>query len=103
MSNRAMKIMVKVSHSFPIQEGTFIRVFITHKAPRVLPKFVMYKTLLQEVCYQMTQSFSKILNKGKKKPWPTFPLTIKAYVVEKFKQVEVEAGALKGSNFVTLN
>lgn len=32
-----------------------------------------------------------------------FPLTIGAYVVEKFKQVEVKAKELEGSHFVTLN
>jgi len=51
----------------------------------------------------MVQGFSKILNKGKKKPWPAFPLTIGAYMVENFKQVEAKADALKGSLFVILN
>lgn len=51
----------------------------------------------------MTQGFSKTLSKGKNKSWPTFPLVIEAYLVEKFKQVEVESEELKGSRFVTLN
>lgn len=40
MSKRAMETVVKVAHWFPIQEGTFIRVFGTHKVPHVLPRFV---------------------------------------------------------------
>lgn len=103
MSKRAMKTLIKLVHWFPIEEGTFIRVFGTHKPPHALPRFSTNKTLLQEVCYQMTQGFSKIIIKGKKKPWPAFPLTIRAYVVENFIQVEEEAKALKGSHFVTLN
>lgn len=77
--------------------------FGTHKAPHALPKFVTDKMLLREVCYQMTQGFSRVLNKGKNKPWPTFPLTIGSHVVENFKQVEAEAKVLKGSHFVNLN
>lgn len=34
---------------------------------------------------------------------PTFPLLIEAHVVEKFKEVKMEAEGLKGSHFVTLN
>lgn len=51
----------------------------------------------------MTQGFSKVINKGKKKTWPTFPLIIEAYIVNNFKQVEEEAEALKGNPFVNLN
>ena len=103
MSQRAMKTMVKVAHRFPIQEGTFMRVVITHKAPHPLPRFITDKTLLREVCYQMTQGFSRVLNKVRKKPSLAFPLTIGEYAVEKFKQVEKEAEELKGSHFVNLN
>jgi len=46
MSRKAMEIVVKVAHWLPIQEGTFIRVFSTHKAPHALPMFVIDKTLL---------------------------------------------------------
>ena len=46
MSKRAMKTMVKVAHWFPIQEGTFIRVFSTHKAPHALHKFVIDETFM---------------------------------------------------------
>lgn len=80
-----MRTVVKVAHWFPINEGTTVRVFGTHKAPHALPKFVIDRTLLREVCHQMTQGFSKVLNKGKKKPWSPFPLTIGAYIVKKFK------------------
>lgn len=51
----------------------------------------------------MTQGFSKILKKGKKKPWPAFPLTIGAYMVKNFKQVEAQADVLKGNLFIMLN
>lgn len=51
----------------------------------------------------MTQGFLKVLNKGTKKPWPHFPLTIGVYVVEKFKQVEAESEELEGIHFMTLN
>lgn len=103
MSQRAMRTVVTVAHWFPIHEGTIVRVFGTLKAPHALPKFVIDRTLIQEVCYQMTQGFSKVLNKGKKKPCPPFPLTIRAYVVENFKQVEAEAKELDRIHLVTLN
>jgi len=44
-----------------------------------------------------------VLKKGKKKLWLAFPLTIKAYVMVNFKQVEVEDKELKGTHFVSLN
>lgn len=53
MSKRAMETIVKVAHWFLIQEGTFIRVFNSYKAPHALPKFAMDNVLLWEVCYQM--------------------------------------------------
>lgn len=51
----------------------------------------------------MTQGFLRVLCKGKKKPWPIFPLIIEPYVVENLKQVETEAEALKGCQFVIIN
>ena len=52
----------------------------------------------------MTGGFSKTLSKGKKKPWPTLPLTIGAHTVKDFKEVEVgvEAEYIKGFHFVKL-
>ena len=47
----------------------------------------------------MTFGFSKVLTKGKKKPWPTLPLTIGAYIVKDFREVEAEAEQIKGSTW----
>ena len=96
MSWRAMETLVKVAHWFPFAECTFIRVFGSFKTPHALPRFVTDKMLLQEVCYQMTFGFSKVLTKGKKKPWPTLPLTIGAYLIKDFREVEAEAEKIKG-------
>ena len=49
----------------------------------------------------MMSGFSKTLNKNKKKPWPTLPLTIGAYTVKEFKEVEAEVEDIKGSHFLT--
>ena len=69
----------------------------------VIPfEFVTGKLLLQEVCYQMTSGFSKVPTKGKKKPWPTVPLTIGTYTVRDFKQLEIEAEETKGFHFPPL-
>ena len=87
ISWRAMEMLVKVAHWFPFSEYTFIRVFSSFKAPHALPEFVTDKMLLQEVCYQMNSSFSKVLTKGKKNPWLTLPLTIGAYIVKDFREV----------------
>lgn len=103
MLKRAMKTITKVVHWFPIWEGTFIRVLGSYKTPHALPRFATDRVLMQEVCYQMIQGFSKTLRKGKKKPWPTFPLIIRAYTVENFKEVEAEAKEVKRYHFVTLN
>lgn len=46
MSKRAMKTLIKVAHWFPIEEGTFIRVFDTHKPFHGLPMFSIDRTLL---------------------------------------------------------
>lgn len=43
----------------------------------------------------MSSSFSRVLSKGKKKPWPTLPLTIGAYTIKDFREVEVEAEEMK--------
>ena len=91
-----METLVKVAHWFPFAEGTFIRVFGSLKTPHALPRFINDKLLFQEVCYQMTSSFSKVLTKGKKNPWPTMPLTIGAYTVKYFKEVEAEVEQMKG-------
>lgn len=91
-----MEMLVKVSHWFPFTEYTFMRVFGSFNTPHALPQFITNKILLQEVCYEMNSGFSKVLTKGKKKPWPTFPLTIDAYIVKDFREVEVEAKKIKG-------
>ena len=57
--------------------------------------FVTDKMLIQEVCFQMSQGFSSILSRGKKKPWPTLPLTIGAYTVKDFREVAAEAEAMR--------
>ena len=44
----------------------------------------------------MTSGFSKVLNKGKKKSWPTLPLTIGAYTVKDFREVEADTEKIKG-------
>lgn len=100
---RSMETITKVAHWFPNGEGTFIRVFGSYKTPHALPRFATNRVLMQEVCYQMTQGFLKTLRKGKKKPWPAFPLIIRAYTVENFKEVEAEDKELKGYHFVNLN
>ena len=44
----------------------------------------------------MSGDFSKVLTKGKKKPWPTLSLTIGAYTVKDFREVEEEAEHIRG-------
>ena len=43
----------------------------------------------------MSQGFSSILSKGKKKPWPTLPLTSGAFTVKYFREVTAEAEAMR--------
>ena len=43
----------------------------------------------------MSHGFSSILSKGKKKPWPTLPLTIGAFTVKDFREVTAEAEAMR--------
>lgn len=103
MFKRAKEKIIRVADQFPIQEGTFIRFFGSYKPPHALPKFVIDKLMLQEVCYQMTTGLSKTLNKGKKKPQPSLPLTTGAYTIDIFQEVEVEAEEMKGFYFVNLS
>lgn len=98
-----MNTMVKVAHWFTIDKGTIIGVFGTHEARHALPKFIIDRKLICKVCFQMTQGFLKVLNKGKKKPWPPFHLTIGVYIVENFKQIEAKAAELYESHFLALN
>ena len=91
-----METLGKVANWFPLTEYTFIRVFGSFKTPHAMPQFVTDKMLLQEFFYQMTSSFSKVLTKGKKKPWPKLPLTIDAYTVKDFREVEAEAEEMRG-------
>ena len=51
----------------------------------------------------MTGGFTKVLTKGKKKPWPSLPLTIRAYTVKDFKEVEAEAEQMRGYHLPTLS
>ena len=94
ISWRAMGTLIDIAHWFP-QEGVIIQVFRMLQAPHALPRFVPDKVLLQEVCYQMTMGFTMVLTKGKKKPWPSLPLTIGAYTVKDFRAVEAEAEQIK--------
>ena len=91
-----MDTLVKVAHWFPFSKYTFIRVLGSFKAPHALPQLVTDKMLLQEVCYQMTFGFSKVVTKCKKKSWPTLSLTIGAYTVKDFREVEAEVEQIKG-------
>ena len=43
----------------------------------------------------MSSGFSRVLSKGKKKMWPTLPLTIGAYTVKEFIEVEAEEKEMK--------
>ena len=79
-----------MEHWFPLIEYTFIRVFVSYKAPHAMHRYVTDKILIQELCFQMTSIFSKVLTKGKKKSWPTLPLTIDSYTVKDFREVEAE-------------
>ena len=78
----------KVAHWFPLAEYTFIRFFGSYKAPHVMPRYVTDKILIHGVYFQMSSSFSKVLTKGKKKSWPTLPLTIGTCMVKDFREVE---------------
>ena len=72
------------------------------KAPHALPRFAIDKLLLQEVYYQMSGGFTKVLTKGKKNPWPTLPLTISTYTVKYFREVEAEAEQMRSFRFPPL-
>ena len=67
-----------------------------------MPRFVTDKVLMQEVCFQMSSSFSRVLSKGKKKSWPTLPLTIGTYIVKDFRDVEAEGEEMKIYHFGAL-
>ena len=88
MYKRAKETLIKVAYWFPIGEATFIRVLDPYRSPHDLPTLETNIVLLQEVCYQLTTWCSKKLVKGKKNLWPIFPLTIGAYTLEKFKEVD---------------
>ena len=90
-----METLGKVAHWFPLAEYTFIRVFGSYKTPHAMPRYVTDKMLIQEVCFQMTSSFSKVLTKGKKKPWPTLPLTVSTYTIRDFREVEAVSPPMK--------
>ena len=90
-----METLGKVAHWFPLAEYTFIRVFGSYKAPHAMPRYVTDKILIQEVFFQKSSSFSRVLTKGKKKPWPMLPLTIGTYMVKDFREVEAEAEEMK--------
>ena len=51
----------------------------------------------------MTSGFSNVLSKGKKKPWPTLPLTISAYTVKDFREVGAQGEEIKGYHFRNLD
>ena len=60
-----------------------------------MPCFVTDRVLMQEVYFQISLSFSRVLSKGKKKPWPVLPLTIGTYTVKYFKEVGAEGEEIK--------
>ncbi len=43
------------------------------------------KVVHQEVAYQLNKGLSRLLHKGKKVPWPTFPLRIILYEMKSHK------------------
>ena len=50
----------------------------------------------------MSLGFSRVLSKGKKKPWLALPLTIDAYTVKDFREVEAEGEEMKIYHFGAL-
>ena len=50
----------------------------------------------------MSSGFSRVLSRGKKKPWPTLPLTIGAYIVKEFREVEGDGEEMKSYRFGAL-
>ena len=102
MSWRARETLSQVAHWFPFAKYTFIRVFGSFRAPHAMPHFVIDRILMQEVCFQMSSGFSRVLSKGKKKPWPALPLTIGAYTVKYFREVEAEGEETKSYHFRAL-
>ena len=51
----------------------------------------------------MTSGLSNVLSKGKKKPWPSLPLTIGAYTVKDFREVGAQGEEVKGYHFRNLD
>lgn len=95
---------VLASHGNDNQGGTLVSICRRHihlslrfiQGSPCNAEFVTDRMLLKETCYQMTSSFSKFLTKGKKNPRPTLPLTIGAYTVKDFREVEAKAEQLRG-------
>ena len=51
----------------------------------------------------MSSGFCRVLTKGKKKPWPTLPITIDTYTVKYFREVEAEAEEMKSYHLGALD
>ena len=68
-----------------------------------MPRYVMDKILMQELYFQMSSNFSRVLSRGKKKPWPTLPLTIGAYTIKYFREVEAKAEEMKSYHLGALD
>jgi hypothetical protein len=67
MTDKTTVIIKRIGNWYPMEHGTYIRVYRAMEAPHLLPRFVLDKLVLQEVAYQtVIHRFGGIIYRYKK-------------------------------------
>jgi hypothetical protein len=100
MTNKEIVVIKRIEDWYLVDNGTYIKVYDATKSPCLLPQFVPYKIVLQEVAYQtVIHGVGGMLYRGKKEIWPRIPLYISVYSFSNTKKEEGEVNILFSYHF----
>lgn len=99
MSPETMEAVSEHADWFASSNGTYLRVFNSHKSSHMLPRWVTNKLVMQEVAYHISIDLSGVLRRNKKAPWPTLLLQIGLYEIRNLKVVETKGKEIDKFSF----
>lgn len=101
MSRGEMEVIAYIAYWYASPDGTFLRLFSREKSWHDLPKYSMYKIVMEEVSYHLPTWFSTLFHRKNKEPWPTIPLQIGLYKIKNFKVTDTEGKEILKFEFGT--
>jgi hypothetical protein len=95
MTDKAQEIVRRIGDWYILEYDTYIRIYGANKAPHLLPRFILYMVVLQEIMYQIViHKVGASLYRDKKSIWPPLPFWVESYPFGGIKQAQVEVDTL---------